>query len=70
MELPNEKQVSNLRRYFIEYTVLGLTAATVYLYVQVNSLNVYIRDKQSEIIMKNTETLEQIIKSNTLNLSK
>jgi hypothetical protein len=55
MEIVNKRNASALRRYFIEYTVLFLTAAVVTLFWMYNNLNTKIVDLQTTIIQENTK---------------
>lgn len=65
--VPNEKQASSLRRYFVEYVVLGLCVAVVTLFGMYYNLNRFItttilddKARESTIIEKNTEALQMI----------
>jgi hypothetical protein len=51
----NQKNASGLRRYFIEYTVLFLTAAVVVLFYMYVGLSNKVVELQTTVIQKNTE---------------
>lgn len=50
------KNASILRRYFVEYTVLFLTASVVVLFYMFVSLNKRVLELQTTVIQKNTES--------------
>lgn len=63
-----EIQPSKLRKYLYEYALLALTACVVYLFMQVNSLQNYIRNDLSnqraesvKALYQNSILLERII---------
>jgi hypothetical protein len=59
--LPNEKQLSVLKRYVYEYIIICLTASNVYLFSLYNNLNTYI----TETISKQNERMIIVIEKNT-----
>lgn len=61
IQLPDVKTVSNLRKYFIEYSVLGLAASVVTLFYMFNNLNTYIRSE----LVRNQQIAIEAIKENT-----
>jgi biopolymer transport protein ExbB/TolQ len=60
----NEKSASSFRKYFFEYTILGLVSAVIYLFFLYNSLTSKLFEIQSNVIQKNTEVLNQFNQSN------
>lgn len=50
------KNASILRRYFVEYTVLFLTASVIVLFYMFVSLNKRVLELQTTVIQKNTES--------------
>lgn len=63
---------SKFRRYFYEYSIFGLIAAVIYLFLQVNNLNEFIRDnlttqriELTKAVQENTEALKKF--NNKLN---
>jgi hypothetical protein len=59
----NEKNASGLRKYFYEYTVLGLCFAVATLFYLYITLNLYIRETQQNVIQKNSEVLNNFIQT-------
>lgn len=77
MSVPNEKQASSLRKYFVEYVVLGLCIAVVTLFGMYYNLNRFItttiledKARESAIIEKNTEALQMFFSIHPKNESK
>jgi hypothetical protein len=69
MPLPNEKQLSVLKKYVYEYVIVCFTASNIYLFSLYNNLNKYITEsvsKQNErmiiVIEKNTAVIENLKK--------
>lgn len=52
MNLPNENQFSIIQKYFKEVVLFALASVVLYLYIQYNSLNNFIKD---EFIKKTVE---------------
>ena len=61
MNLPNEKQISYVRKYFVEYTVVMLVVAVVYLFCKYNALQQFVTNE----LLSHTVKMEQIIERNT-----
>lgn len=59
METIKTIEPSKLRKYFVEYTVLALAASTVYLFVQLNTLQSYIRNDLASQRQETTKALYQ-----------
>lgn len=59
--LPNEKQLSFLKKYFYEYIIVCLTASNIYLFSLYNDLNNYI----TETVTKQNEKMIIVIEKNS-----
>lgn len=55
MDIISKTNASTLRHFFIEYTVLFLTAAVVILFYMYRDLNSKIIELQTNVIMENTK---------------
>jgi hypothetical protein len=55
MTIVNRKNASALRRYLVEYTVLSLTLAVVFLFYKYQDLNDKIINLQTNVIQENTK---------------
>lgn len=67
MTLPTEKQASGLRKYIVEYTIICLTIAVIYLFQLYNNLNNFVTEtlsRQNEkmiiVIEKNTAVIQNL----------
>lgn len=61
MNIPNEKQVSTVKKYFMEYTVIFLVVCVITLFGLYYNLNNFIVSK----FFENTVKMESIIERNT-----
>lgn len=61
MIIPNEKQVSVFRKFFLEYTVIVLMIAVVTLFGLYYNLNKFI----TQNLMENNARMERIIERNS-----
>lgn len=67
MTLPNEKQAIGLRKYIVEYVIICLTIAVIYLFQLYNNLNSFVNDtliKQNEkmitVLEKNNAVIQNL----------
>lgn len=60
MNLPTEKQASILRKYIMEYVIVCLTIAVIYLFVLYQNLNAFITEKFVPVIEKNTAVIQNL----------
>lgn len=56
VEQPFKYNAPSVKKYFVEYTVLFLTTAVIYLFFQYSNLNNKIIELQTTVIQKNTES--------------
>lgn len=61
MIVPNEKQVSSFRKFFLEYTVIALMLAVVTLFGLYYNLNRFI----TQNLMENNSRMERVIERNS-----
>lgn len=61
MDIPNEKQASSIRKYFIEYTVLFLVACVITLFALYYNLNQFV----TKTLLDDKINTERIIERNT-----
>lgn len=56
MEMISKDNATNLRKYFVEYAVLFLTGAVIFLFYQYANLNDKIINLQTTVIKENTKS--------------
>lgn len=55
--------VSGIRKYTVEYALLALASCVVYLFLNISSLNSYIR---GELMRQNEKVIQVVDKNNTV----
>lgn len=55
--------VSGIRKYIVEYALLALASCVVYLFLNISSLNSYIR---GELMRQNEKVIQVVDKNNTV----
>lgn len=64
MQNIDEKRLSLIRRYPLEFIVACLCLCVMYLFVQYDNLNEYIRNTMDKTIQENTTVLRQVLSRN------